>query len=199
MAHESDTPADPVIGGPAPTAGAEASISISFTAVRDRPYMRRLVRDNVRGAAWSGRLYLLGLLLISVLCFMSGGGRAVFAGLLTLSLFGLSWQQFGFPAQRLLRRLPPYVFEPYEFVITESALTITSALASSRMTWATFTKAQERPYAFVLLGRGETYRDVPRSSLTSQQNEQLRAFLIDRRLLVPAGGLPLPAPRAEQG
>jgi hypothetical protein len=104
----------------------------------------------------------------------------------------------GFPAQRVLRRLPPHTFEPHEFVITDQALTITSAVASSQMTWAVFTRAQERPYAFVLW-HGQTYRDVPRSPLTGQQDEQLRAFLIDRTLLVPAGGLPLPAARAGEG
>jgi hypothetical protein len=146
---------------------------------------------------WAGRLYLVGLLLISGLCFIAGDGRAVFAGLLSLSMCGLSWRQMAFPTQRILRGLPPYAFEPYEFVITESALTITSTVASTRMTWTMFTRAQERPYAFVLWDGG-TYRDVPRSPLTSQQDEQLRAFLIDRRLLVPAGGLPLPVPRAGQ-
>jgi hypothetical protein len=183
VSHDSDVPAAPVTADDAPTAGADTTMNIRFTAVRDREYLRRLVRESVRGSTWSGRLYLLGLLVISVLCFVSGDGRAVLAGLLSMSLCALSWQQMSFPARRILRRLPPYAFEPHEIVITDSGLAITSAVAATRMAWATFTRAQERPYAFVLFGHGETYRDVPRSPLTSQQDEQLRRLLIDRGLL----------------
>lgn len=198
MAHDSDTPVAPATAGPATVGGAGSAMNIAFTAVRDRAYLQRLVRDTVQANTWLGLLYPLGLLLVSVLCFVSGG-RAVFAGLVSLLMCGVSWQQMAFPARRVMQGLPPYALEPQEFVINDSALTITSAAVSARMTWATFTRAQERPYAFILFGYGPTYRDVPRSTLTNQQDEQLRRFLIERRLLIPTSGLPLTPPRAEQG
>lgn len=161
-------------------------MNITFVVTRDREYLRRLIRDDSRPFVWYGIAYLVGSLLVSVLCFMSGNGFAVLAGLLALSLLGLGWYGFVAPWRRARWPLPDHFGEPTTFALTDEGMTIESVTAGARLSWTAVTRVIERPYAFLLLGYRSTYRDVPRSGLTPTQDDELRAFLAGRGLLRPA-------------
>jgi hypothetical protein len=174
VADDLETPASPVSAGPA--------LNITFTAPLDEPYLRRHVRHLLWRHSLSGILLSLCLLGIAILCFMAGG-QAVFPGLVNLGLAFMFLFWLGFPVDRYLRSLPAHVYGPRGFVISDSELTVSSATASSRMTWETFKRAEQRSYAFVLYLYGQQACDVPRTPLTDEQDEQLRQFLIGRGLL----------------
>ncbi len=141
-------------------------------------------------------LFVVGLLVSAVLCFLSGDGRAVLAGLIALTLAGLylsgaanSWRKLG---QR-----PAYTMEPTTFVFTDEAITIESVASSVRLRWAAVTRAVERPYALLFFTHPLSYRDVPRSALTPTQEAQLRAYLVGRGLLSGVLTRPDPSTRGD--
>ena len=168
-------------------------MNITFVVTRDREYLRRMVRDVARAYVWFGVLYLVGSLLVSVLCFMSGDGVAVLAGLVALSLLGIAWYAFVVP-WRARWPLPGYLEEPTTFTLTDEGLTTDSATVSVRLNWTAVTRAVKRPYAFLIFIHSQNYRDVPRSGLTATQEEELQAFLANRHLLRPAARPSRPAP-----
>jgi hypothetical protein len=167
------------LGAPAVPASAGSALNIVFTVPLDEPYLRRLARDGLRRQAWNGISYSFALLVIAVLCFVSGG-RAVLPGLLSLVLSFVFLVAMGFPVVRYMRSVPAYVYGPREFVISDSEVTVNSATASARISWETVTHAVERPYAFVMYMYTQYTWDVPRAPLTPAQDAQLRQLLIDR-------------------
>jgi hypothetical protein len=159
-------------------------VDIEFATERDPEYVRRMVRDAVRYWAWFGSAYCLGWLLVSVLCFTTGNGFAVLAGLLALVLGAVSWRFVGSPTRRVMEQLPPHTGEPRTFTITNESLTRTSPGGSVQVPWSSVTRAVARPHAYILRqGRSRFFHDIPRSSLTPEQDDELRDFLIARALL----------------
>lgn len=174
MADDLETPAVPVSAGP--------TLNITFTAPLKEPYLRRFVRDLLRPHSSSAIGCGVALLAISVMCFVVGG-PAVVPGLMSLALAFVFLAWMGFPTDRYVRALPAHFYRPREFVISDSELTVNSAISSSRMTWEIFKRAEQRPYAFVLYMYPYHACDVPRAPMTDEQDEQLRQFLIGRGLL----------------
>lgn len=174
MADDLEAPAVPVPAGPA--------LNITFTAPLKEPYLRRFVRDTLRPMSSSAIGYSVALLAISVMCFVVGG-PAVVPGLMSLALAFVFLVYMGFPTDRYVRALPDYFYGPREFVISDSELTVNSPTTSSRMTWETFKRAEQRSYAFILYLYPYHACDVPRAPMTDEQDEQLRQFLIGRGLL----------------
>jgi hypothetical protein len=169
-------------------------MNITFVSTRDSEYMRRLTRDDARGFVWFLAFYLTGSLLVSLLCFISGDGRAILAGLIALWLLWLGWRTVGNRWRDHRTRWPAYYLEPTTFTLTDEAIEISSVTASTRLNWSTMTRVVERPYAFLLFVHPVSYRDVPRSGLNGPQDDQVRAFLIARGLLRPTASESRPAP-----
>ena len=162
-------------------------MNIEFETTRDAEYVRQLVRRTARAWAWFGGVYCLGWLTVSVLCFLAGNGVAVLAGLISLVLGAISWRVVGSPTRRVMEQLPPQSAGSRTFKITNEALTCTSSDGSVRVRWSSITRAQLRPYAYVLLrGGSRFFYDIPRSQLTPKQDDELRNFLIARELLPEA-------------
>ena len=174
MADDLETPAVPV--------PAEPALNITFTAPLKEPYLRRFVRDALRPASLTAICASLCMVLISAVCFYIGG-PAVFPGLMNLAVAFVFLQSMGFPADRYMRSIPAFAYGPREFVISDSELTVNSAITSSRMTWEIFKRAEQRSYAFILYMYPYHACDVPRAPMTDEQDEQLRQFLIGRGLL----------------
>lgn len=198
---ESGSADGPVPAGTARTQATEArheGLSISFTATRDERYVRRLLGDRFWTTAWLGRLFTAAALLVGVDGLLAGS-RAAPAGLFCLAMAGLALVYPAFPWRWTLRRMPPHYFMPCEFVLSSETLTVSSTLVTTRVSWAAIASASERPFAFVLSEHGGNYRDIPRAALTGEQDAELRQFLIDRRLLRPPGGLPVPGEQADAG
>jgi hypothetical protein len=150
---------------------------------RDSQYVSRLVRDAKRNHIWFQILVLIASLVVSVLCFVSGDGRAVLAGLLNLVVIWLGAWYVAAQSRRTLADWPPYYAEPNTFAVTEDGVTISSSATSAWFGWAAVTRVEERPYAFLLYVHRTKYQDVPRSGLTRERDEELRRFLVGRGLL----------------
>lgn len=159
-------------------------VNIEFETTGDADYVGQLVRDTARGWAWFGSSYCLGWLTVSVLCFLTGNGVAILAGLISLVLGAISWHVVGSPTRRAMERLPPQSTGPRTYTITDEGLSYASPDGSVRVTWSSITRAQLRPVAYVLLrGRSSFFYHIPRSYLTPEQDDELRDFLIARALL----------------
>jgi hypothetical protein len=164
-------------------AAEEARLNITFMVTRDSQYASRLVRDSARNHTWFGAFFLTASLAVSVLCFASRDGRAVLAGLLNLALVGIgAWYVIG-SSRRALADLPTSYLEPNTFAVTDEGVTISSSVTSGWFGWDAVTRVEERPYAFLFYFRRSSYRDVPRSGLTRERDEELRRFLVRRGLL----------------
>ncbi len=137
---------------------------------------------------------MAALLGIAVLCFLTGDGRAVVAGLLSCYLVVQALQLYVGTRRPAVRGYPAYLLEPTHCVITAEAVTATSTSVDMRRAWTTFTKAEETPTAYLLMNSLGQHLDVPRAALTVEQDGQLRRFLIDRRLLRPRTGAREPEP-----
>jgi hypothetical protein len=167
---------------------------IEVTLTWDDGYQRRLVRDLLRRRVWGAALAAVGSLLIAVLCFLTGDGRAVAAGLLELILFGTVYSSGLTLARRALTRFPPYAREPTTLTLTDEGVSRDSASVSTRVAWPALARAVERPYAYLLFTvPGQRYVDVPRTALSPADEAQLRKLLVMRRLL------PAPADPIERG
>jgi hypothetical protein len=145
--------------------------------------MRRLLRDVARNRTRFAVFYFAGSLAVSVVCFLAGDGRAVLAGLVNLWLIAITWRWVWSPYRRALSDWPAYYLEPNTVVITEDGVTISSAVTSGWFGWAAVTRVKERPYAFLLYVSGWSYRDLPRTGFTPEQDDELRRFLVGRGLL----------------
>ena len=168
-------------------------MTIEFGYTRDAAYLRRLARPAIRARVWALAWFVAALLGIAVLCFLTGDGRAVGAGLLSCALAVMTVQQ-SLDSRRVLRDMPAHLLEPTEFAITDDSVATSSASVAGRRAWSTFTRATESPTAYLLWNSRRQYVDVPRSPLTNEQDEQLPSFLIASRLLRPRNGAPLPEP-----
>jgi YcxB-like protein len=162
----------------------EHSMNITFVATRDPAYLGRMRRDASRDLVRFGIAYVTGLLLVSLLCFLSGDGRAVLAGLLSLTLLGLGWSAFVTPWRRAWTQWASAYLEPTTFGFTEDGMTIDAKSVSVRLSWAAVVRVVERPYAFLFMIDARNFRDVPRSGLTPAQEEELRRFLVVERALL---------------
>jgi hypothetical protein len=173
-------------------------MNIDFIATRDSQYVRRLARDFARTRFWFAVFYLVGAVLVTVLCFLSRDGRAVLAALVNLVLVGLAWASVLAPGRRPWADPPSYFLRTYRYVITEDAVTTSSAEVSGWFVWDTVRRVEERPYAFLLFDVSGGYRDVPRGALSSDQDDELRRFLIGRGLLRTAGHVHPPRPASAE-
>jgi hypothetical protein len=158
-------------------------LTIEFEYTRDADYLRRLVRERNPGLAWTLGFFVAALLGVAVLCFLTGDGRAVVAGLLSCCLAVLMLQQNLDARRRAVRDFPAYLLEPTHCVITAEAVATTSTSVATRRAWTTFTKAHETAIAYLLLNSLGQHFDVPRAVLTAEQEGELRRLLIDRQLL----------------
>jgi YcxB-like protein len=168
-------------------------MNITAVVARDRAYVRRLMREDARGFISYMIFYLASSLLVSVLCFVSSDGRAVLAGFISLSLAGLGGRAAVDTWRRHREQWPAYYLEPTTFTFTNDCIVIDSVTVSARMSWAAVTRVVERPHAYLLFVHPLSYRDVPRSGLTGPQDNELRAFLVNRGLLAAGASSPAPA------
>jgi hypothetical protein len=156
---------------------------VEFTARRDEQYWRLLLRD--RYSADSGwRAYSFWLLVLAIgLCFATGGGVAIVAGLIVLAVLVLFGQAYLFPVRRAIKLIPPYASNPRRIVCDADGVTVESDLASCRYGWGAFTHARRKPFAYLLFAGSRQYVDLPRADLSGDQDEQLRELLTERGLL----------------
>ncbi|MEV0840074.1 YcxB family protein [Actinocatenispora sera] len=156
---------------------------VEFTARRDEQYWRQLMRDRLRSdSGWT--VYLFWLLVLAVgLCFATGSRGAVVAGVAVLLVLVLLVQSMLFPVRRALRRLPSYASDPRRIVCDADGLTVESDIFCGRYGWGAFTRARQKPYAYLLFVGSQQYVDLPRAGLTGDQDEQLRELLTERGLL----------------
>ncbi len=164
-------------------------VLIRFTYTRDVLYVRRMVRTMSRGR-WLTAVYPAAAALVSVLCFISGNGIAVLAGLVSLVLAAGITQLLDTARRRALQ-LPPHLLEPTLHILSDETVAASSASCSTTRSWATLTRATELPSAYIFSYLDRTYVDIPRAGLTPEQDEQLRTLLVERRLLRPSDGWPL--------
>ena len=158
-------------------------VNVSLVATRDGQYLRRLKRDDAPSRTGFAIVQLAGPLAVSILYVMSGDGRAVLAGLLNLWLMAITLRLLWSPFRRGDGDWPAYYLEPNIIAITEDGVTLSSAVTTGWFAWSAVTRVEERPYAFLLFVNRSTHRDVPRSGLTSEQDDELRRFLVGRGLL----------------
>ena len=156
-------------------------VIIRLTHTRDLVYVRQLARTLSRGS-WFAAVYPAGAALVSVLCFVSGNGIAVLAGLLSLVLAAAITQML-ITSRRAALQVPPHLLEPTSYILTDETVTASSASSSTTRSWAVFTRAIEQPSAYLLSYLDRCYLDIPRAGLTPEQDNQLRAFLVDQRLM----------------
>ncbi|GIL27120.1 YcxB family protein [Actinocatenispora comari] len=156
---------------------------VEFTTRRDEQYWRQLLRDrSSTNSGWG--VYFFWLLVLAIgLCFATGGGVAIVAGLIVLCVLVLFGQAYLFPVRRAMKRLPSYASNPRRIVCDADGVTVESDLVNCRYGWGVFTHARRKPFAYLLFAGSRQYVDLPRADLTDDQDEQLRELLTDRDLL----------------
>jgi hypothetical protein len=95
--------------------------------------------------------------------------------------------------------VPALWHRPRSWVITEDALESHTDLSSQRWTWTAVQRVEQRPEAYLFWQDGPTMFDVPRAPLTTIQEAELQARLVELGLSRPSAAATRPAPSTTDG
>ncbi|MDZ5442574.1 YcxB family protein [Micromonospora sp. 4G57] len=175
-------------------------MEIEFTHQRDRGYARRLVAaSTVRSGATH---FVTGLVTAAagVAALTAEPAWTYLCGCLGLGV-GIGWmlKVLLLPGQAV-RRLPAAWFQPRSYRFDDDGVAWSSAYARSCVSWAAFGRVTVRPFAYLLWQPGNlAVWDVPRGSLTPEQDRQLAALFAAHIPAAPTRPTAPVEPSGEQG
>ncbi len=182
--------------GTGPSSVGSAAVEIEFTHQRDRAYARRLVAAST---ARSGATHFVtGLIAAAagIAALTAEPAWTYLPGCLGLGV-GVGWMlKVLLLPRQAVRRLPAAWFQSRRYRFDDDGVAWTSAYGRSWVSWAAFGRVTVRPFAYLLWQPGGlAVWDVPRGSLTPEQDRQLAALFAAH---LPASTAPV-GPSGEQG
>lgn len=172
-------------------------MEIEFTHQRDLAYARQLVTASTARSRIAHFITGLFTAAAGVAALTAEPAWTYICGCLGLGI-GLGWmlKVLILPA-RAVKRLPAAWFQPRSYRFDDDAVAWSSAYARSWVSWAAFGRVTVRPFAYLLWQPGGlAVWDVPRGSLTPEQDRQLAALFAAH---IPASAAPLAAPVERAG
>jgi len=158
--------------------------SLEFTVARDRRYLRRL-------AFYGSRRVLTTFVVVGAILLVSGlflvvaeDAWGVLVGLPDVGLGAALVLSAALAVPTAVRRFPDLLLAPRTYRVTPEYIGWSSAYGSAQVRWHVVDRVVMTDFAYLLVQRGGLGRwDIPRTGLTAEQEQRLRAYLA-----IPAQG-----------